>query len=207
MRISLILLATTLCVSLPGCDFAEARQSTPAAAALQSDSAGFVDTLHAARVSLERFRAELVPPPNMRLSGAARDRDELVRRFVEAARAADTAALRAMHMDRSEFAWIYFPGSLYASAPYELPPDYVWFHTLAESNKGAARAIQAMSGTVAYDGYRCAAHPERYGDAALWVGCTVKWRDVAGLEWDVRLFGSILEYAGEYKFVSFANRL
>lgn len=193
----------TCCIAVAACHRAEADDLPH-----QTGRAGVVDTMHPPLVLLERFRDGLAPPPGMQLTGGEADRDVLVRRFVEAAGRADTLALRAMHMDRSEFAWIYFPGSPYASAPYELPPDYVWFHTMAESNTGAERVMRLLSGKrIAYRGYRCAGEPQHYGEARLWIGCTVLWRDEGGEEWDFRLFGSILEHEGQYKFVSFANKL
>lgn len=167
-----------------------------------------VDTIHEMYELISRFRDGIEPPPNMRLNGAAESRGELIDRFLAAVVRADTTALQAMRLDSAEFAWIYFPVSPYAQPPYELPPDYVWFHTVAESNKGSQRVLRLLSGkSINYKGYRCAEEPQRYGDARLWVSCQIRWRDEGRNEWELGLFGSIIEHRGLFKFVSYGNKL
>lgn len=195
-----------------GCGDAEARDDARRDAERQlllATPGYIVDTVHAMDELLRRFREPLSPPAEMRLAPVASSRDALVRNYMNAMRQADTAALEALLIDRAEFAWIYFPGSPYAAEPYELPPEHVWFHTEAETGKGLARAMRAMAGrSVTFHGYTCDDEPERYGDASVWTGCRLQWRDEdAQREWDFRMFGSIIEHHGRFKFVSYANKL
>lgn len=211
-RIVVINLLAVVAVAIASCGDAEARQAESQRRAeiqrLRATPGYVVDTIHEMDELIARFRVGLAPPPGMRLKGAAESREELIDRFLAAVQSADTVPLQAMRLDSAEFAWIYFPASPYAQPPYELPPAYVWFHTAAESSKGAQRAARLLSGkAIRYEGYQCADEPEHYGDARLWVSCQLRWRDENGKGWDYRLFGSIIEHDGLFKFVSYANKL
>jgi hypothetical protein len=57
-----------------------------------------------------------------------------------------------------------------------------------------------------YAGHTCKPQPERQGDNRLWVDCTVRvaenGRDTTTQRW----FGTIVERAGAFKLLSFANQ-
>jgi hypothetical protein len=203
-------------ILLSACGAAEARQDdTSSGAAREAERArlratpGYVvDTIHPMDTLLARFRQGLTPPPDMELQNGSSSRDQLVQRFLRAMQDGDTLSLEKMQIDSAEFAWIYFPGSPYSAAPYELPPDYVWFHTRAESGKGLQRARRAMQGKrITFHGYSCNEEAERYGEALIWTGCQLRWTDADGKAWDFRMFGSIMEHRGQFKLVSYANKL
>jgi hypothetical protein len=73
------------------------------------------------------------------------------------------------------------------------------------SEKGIGRALRRFGGErLVLRGYWCDAGPERQGPNLIWTGCVVRL-DAApdGL----RLFGAIIERAGRFKFLSYANAL
>lgn len=166
-----------------------------------------VDSMLPMDEMLGRFRSDLGAPTVHLGTGAADSREALVRGFVEALTGQDSAALGAMHIDRAEFAWLWFPASKFATAPYELPPDYLWFQMTAESNKGISRALRLFDGGGRYAAHDCASAPVEQGGNRLWERCEVRWVAGDGTEERFRLFGSIIEREGRFKFVSYANPL
>jgi hypothetical protein len=202
-RVLTVLLLSTL---IAACDVGPGDAGAAPVDSLALRPGYVIDSILPMDEMLRRFRADLGPMPTA-LEGAAPTRDSLVRRFVRALTDQDTAALARMHLSRAEFAWIYFPSSEFASPPYELPPEILWLQMTAESNKGISRALRAFERGAAYLGHECATTPELRGQSRLWTGCIVRWRDAAGANEEFRLFGSILEHADGFKFVSYGNRL
>jgi hypothetical protein len=198
------ILAATALVALSACIGADAAQSEDEI--LRQTPGYVVDTVHSPAEEIRRFQTGLAPVTT--LSGGASDRDSLVRRYMDAMDAGDSLALRAMHLDRSEFGYIYFPDTKFATELYALPPGVVWFQITAGSNKGLTRASKALKGRGArYEGHSCNDTPEEYAGYRLWTECVVRMR-VPGREVvSDRLFGSIIERQGQFKFVSYANGL
>ena len=163
-----------------------------------------IDSVFPMDEMLRRFRANLGPAPST-LEDAPASRDELVRELVRALAQRDSAALGRLHLSRGEFAWMYFPTSRFASPPYELPPEVLWMQMTAESNKSIARTLRGFPKDATYLGHACDATPGIEGANRLWTGCLVRWRRRDGGEGAARLFGTILERDGRYKFVSYAN--
>jgi hypothetical protein len=113
----------------------------------------------------------------------------------------DTADLRAMVMSRAEFAYLYYPHTQYTRRPYELPPELLWFQIGQNSEKGIVRVLRRLGGQpLGVRSTKCEDEPEKVGPTRLWNRCLVRR---AGAE--ERLFGSIMELDGRYKFVSYAN--
>ena len=141
------------------------------------------------------------------LSGAARSRGALVRRFVRALEARDTLALRRLVLTRGEFAYLCYPANPQGLPPYELSPDLMWFLLVEGSNRGLAHALEERGGRpLGFVGHSCEAEPSRQGDNTVWGPCLVR-RQEAGDTVAERLFGLIVERRGRYKFVSYANNL
>lgn len=162
-----------------------------------------VDSILPMEVQLARFRHGL--PVATALNNGARSADDLVRQFLTAVVKADTAVLAGLTLSRSEYAWLYFPTSLYAAAPYELPPDVAWTLSRAASEKGAGRVIRRLSGArLHFHGYRCGQEASE-GPNRFWRQCTVDFEHPAEGRVSRRLFGSIMERDGRYKFLSYAN--
>ena len=203
------LLSLMLPLAAMGCNNGDqsAGGGTAHAASVPPAAGGVVDSALPAGEALRRFRADLREHPTV-LTEAARSRDGLVQRFVRALEARDTAALRGMVLSRAEFAYLYYPSSRFSTEPYQLPPQTLWSLLQGNSEKGAQRALERRAGhPLRYVGYRCEPEPERQGENRFWNECTI--RRVAAPRDTVseRLFGSIMERGGRYKFVSYANRL
>ena len=193
-------------LAMSGCDLAPRRADAMAVDSLTRRPGYIVDSIFTMDEMLRRFRADLGDAPSS-LEEGTESRDALVRALVRALAARDTAALDRLRIDRAEFAWIYFPASPFAAAPYELPPEVLWMQLAAESSKGAARAMRAIDPGAAYVRHSCGEGPEARGRNLLWDDCIVHWRSPDGTEEHHGLFGTILEHDGRFKFVSYANGL
>jgi len=170
------------------------------AAALQ----GPVDTLRAPAEALEEFRRGL--PPVDTLSGGASSRDGLLAGFAAAVQGSDTAAIRALVVDRAEYAYLYFPSLQRMNPGLNMQPEVMWLLHGQESLKGITRVMRRLGGGQArLGGYACEEAPQVEGELRYWHRCTVEVsapdEDTATLQ----LFGSIVEHRGRYKIVSYAN--
>jgi hypothetical protein len=164
-----------------------------------------VDSILPMAEQLRRFRADLGPAPAA-LAGGAASREALVRAYARAVEARDTVALRRMVLSRAEFAFLYFPESPLARRPYEVPPALLWFQITEGSNKGVVRALRRLGGRpLGYAGHACEGPPKPEGPNRLWERCRVRVVRAPGDTAALRLFGSVLERGGRYKFVGYAN--
>ena len=74
--------------------------------------------------------------------------------------------------------------------------------------KELRRALDRLGGqSLGYVDYRCQREPERQGENALWTDCTIRRTVAPRGTVSERLFGTIIERGGRYKFVSYANEL
>ncbi len=195
-RLSRILVLAAAAVLPAGCGLPEQRAS----------AATTVDSVLPREEALRRFRAGL--PAVESLSGGAPSREALVRAFVRALERADTVTLRALVMDRAEFAWLYYPTNPMSLPPYDLPPALMWFQLEGRSRQGIATALEDRGGRpLGYRGYRCEGATSVQGENRVWGPCLVRREQGPGDVIEERLFGPILERGGRYKFVSYANRL
>jgi hypothetical protein len=193
----LLLLATVMVVAA-GCGNREVR-------AAERVRATVVDSAIPIEVALERFRHGLARPAG--LTGGSTSREELVRRFVAALEASDTAALRGMILRKDEFAWFYYPSSHLSRPPYELPPALLWFQMQGQTEKGASLLLSDRAGAaLGYLGHDCAS--ERLeGENQIYGHCVLRRVTAAGDTLAERLFGLVVERGGTFKFVSYANKL
>jgi hypothetical protein len=140
---------------------------------------------------------------------APRTREELIERFAMALRDGSVAALRQLTLSEAEFAYLYFPTSRFARPPYAQPPEVNWLLLEQNGLKGETRLLRHYGGTaIDVAGHSCEADPAVEGRNIVWSRCRVALRQEDGtvLE-DVRLFGSIVERDGRFRFVSLANKL
>lgn len=164
-----------------------------------------MDSILPIEEELRRFRDELGPTPN-RLSGGAASRDALVGRFVEALAASDTAAFADMLMTRDEFGWLYYPHTRYTSRPYEMAPALLWFQIENGTSRGIGRLLDRLGGTsLVVPDYRCAPEPLLEERNRTWEDCVLRIDPPEGEPSEMRLFGSILERDGVFKFISYTN--
>jgi hypothetical protein len=165
-----------------------------------------VDSAVPREEALRRFRDDL--PEVARLTGGTSSREQLVRAFVGAVAARDTAALRTMLLSRAEFAWLYYPTAREANPPYNLPPNLMWFTTQGRSEGGIRAALEQLGDRpIRYLSHACAPKARVEGENSLWGFCLVRYRAEGGDTLQRQLFGLIIERDGVYKFVSYANQL
>lgn len=176
----------------------EARMAMASEAPVQVDSVFPMD------VMIERFQAVAGPAPAV-LGNAAPSREALVARLIQAVEDDDAAALRALRLDAAEYGYLYFPTSHLAREPYRQPPELGWMLTEQNGLKGETRLLRKYGGQqLGYTGHQCAAEPVTEGANVLWQDCVVR---VPGEDEPVRLFGTILERDGRFKFISLSNDL
>lgn len=188
-------------LAIGGCSPSEAREAVGA----ESAAAGTIDSILPVEEALRRFQADL--PPVTELSGGAESREALVRRFLHAVEVRDTAALRSLVLARAEFGWLYYPGSAFAREPYYQMPQLNWFLNVEDSQKGITRVVTRYGGTdLRSADYHCP-NPERVDrQFTFWDRCIVAFEH-EGVAKRMRLFGSIVELNGHFKFYSYANDL
>lgn len=175
----------------------------PSAGAAPPPPPVVVDSALTPEEHLRRFRDGLVPVDS--LAGGEASREALVHRWVEAVEAADTAAVVAMHMTRAEFAYLYFPESPYAVGPTATPPDFLWMQFRLNSEKGIGRTFARLAGApLGYRALICPEPPKPHGRSVLHERCLVR-RETDGGTIEQRLFGTVVERGGRFKFVSYAN--
>ena len=196
MRLASLAVILAAVSSGAGCGEGEARAESGRAV---------VDSAMPVEVMLERFRRDLPRPA--RLSGGLASREELVRGFIAALEASDTAALRRMLLQKDEFAWLYYPTTVLSRKPYELPPELLWFQLQGQSEKGASLLLSDRAGApLGYLGHECGLQRNE-GENTIYGHCVVRRVTEAGDTAGDRLFGLIVERGGIYKFVSYANKL
>ena len=196
---ALITLGTAVAV-LGACRDSEARSTSGTASALPT----VIDSAMSIEDALARFREGL--PPVAGLGGGRADRDSLIVRFVRAVERTDTATIRTLVVDRAEFAYLYYPGSAYSRPPTLQVAGLAWFLHLAESQKGITRAFDRFGGRpMGYLRHACEPTPRQDGRFRAWDRCLLTLREEDGTVATRRLFGSIVELDGRFKFLSYGN--
>lgn len=175
-----------------------------------------VDSILPVEEELRRFRVALRErgAPNgsgtkasvTALTSGSNSREALVRRFIKALVKNDSSDLRAMRLTAREFADLVYPESPYTRPPYRQSPALVWNQIQNPSASGLTRLLRRLGGQpLAYVDHSCDRKPERQGDNRIWTGCTVGLMDTSSDTIRHRLFGSIIERDGRFKFVSYSN--
>jgi hypothetical protein len=200
------LLSIVIAVSACGADSSaqtHAESNAPAASA----AVAAADSANAHNRRVEAFRATV--PPEQRTdrldTAAPASREGLVRALVRAVETQDTALIRRLVINRGEFIALYYPSSLYAQKPYLQDPAFVWFQFQENSIKGITRLVTRYGGReLGYRGHDCREEPLMQGANRLWQHCVLDWAQQPN---HLRVFGSMIERDGRFKFVSYANDL
>lgn len=164
---------------------------------------------------LRRFRLAVVDERSGRndvaevattLAGGTLSRETLVRKFITALETNDSSTLREMLLTASEFADLVYPESPYTHPPYRQSPALVWNQIRNPSSSGLTRLLRRIGGTqLKYVSHSCAQKPERQGANVIWADCAVRLVDQDRNTTRQRLFGSVIERDGRFKFVSYSN--
>jgi hypothetical protein len=185
-------------VVVGGCSAPDGRDDSTA-----SGRAAYVDSAMTIEEGVRRFRDGL--PRVTGLTGGAAHRDTLIRRFVEAVERGDTASIRSMSITRAEFAYLYYPASPHSRPPMQQVPGLAWFLMVQDSQKGITRVFDRYAHRqLGFVGHSCEAAPRDDGGFRFWDACMVQLRHAEQTA-ERRLFGSIIEHEGHYKFLSYAN--
>ncbi|MEP6729253.1 MAG: hypothetical protein ABJE10_01380 [bacterium] len=166
-----------------------------------------IDSILPIEEELRRFRAALPGDSATTFKGASPSRDALVRRFVHALVANDTADLQSMAVHGREFADLYYPESPYTHAPYRQSPALAWSLIQNPSTSGLTRLVRRLGGKpMTYVGHKCDPKVLHEGHNTRYAGCLLTIADAGGVTVTKRYFGSIIERDGKYKFMSYTNQ-
>lgn len=164
-----------------------------------------VDSILPVAEQVRRFAAQLREAPVTELQGASPSRDALVKRFVQAVVAADSADLLAMALSAREFIDLVYPESPATHPPYQQDPALVWRTIQNPSVSGFKRLVRRAGGIqMTLAGYSCAP-AARQGENRLWANCQLRLVGAKGDTTTHRFFGTILERHGRFKIISFKN--
>lgn len=181
-----------------GCDRVRESQDVGAARV--------VDSFVARPEALRKFRQNLAPAEQLETPYSTRD--SLVAGFVQALSVRDTAALVAMTVSESEFAYLYYPTTPQGLPPYDLEPGLMWQLLQQRSERGIRRALDLYGGRgLRFVSYDCGTGASREGENTVVGPCSLRLRDGSGKRVSVQLLSQILERGGRYKVLSYANKL
>jgi hypothetical protein len=165
-----------------------------------------VDSILPVEEELRRFRAVVGGVPASELKGGATSREALVSKFLKSLESNDTAALRSMLLTPREFADLVYPESPHTHPPYRQPPGLVWSMIQNAGSSGFTRLLRRLGGVaLRHEGTRCEGPLERQGENTIMSRCNMRIAEPGGSIRSRRLFGSIIERHGRFKFVSYAN--
>ena len=165
-----------------------------------------VDSILPVDEELRRFRAAIGGDSVSTLEDGAQSRDALVKMFIRALSTSDSVTLRKMLLNAREFAWLVYPESPYTHPPYTQAPALVWNQIENPAASGLSRLISRLGGkALQYQDYECAPRPDHQGKNAIWTKCTLRLGEPGESIRRRRLFGSIIERDGRFKFVSYVN--
>lgn len=174
------------------------------AAEWNAASPSVVDSVRPIEEELARFRHEVGGGEVRELDSDVRSRDELIAAFTRALEQRDPAALQRLLLTPAEFAWLYYPHTVYTHPPYRQAPGMVWLLTSQNTHKGMSRLLERYGGRrLEGTGYRCG-RTEPQDLNVLHLDCGVL---LPGDTTPRALFGSVIERNGRFKFVSYANGL
>lgn len=217
LQLSLLAVAfATSCVSgdraTPVADTTAARQADSAARARQDSinraSPGYiVDSILPVEEEVRRFRAAIGGAALSQFVDASTSRDTLVARLAAAIAEHDDQALQRTRVTAREFIDLIYPESPYTKAPFRQAPGLVWTLIEEPSNSGRRRLLANLGGKpLAITRVSCRKSPEAQGRNRLWNGCTVRYVSGSDAARDGRLFGTIVERDGRFKFMSLSNQ-
>jgi hypothetical protein len=194
-----------LAAALAACTTPDRAATAERATAQSAEPGHIVDSILPIEEHLRRFRAGLEPVDSLQ-RGASSER-ALVQAFLAAAAARDSVGLRNLLLSRGEYAWLYYPAHAYSRPPYELDPGSFWTLIRGNSGKGFTRVLRQYGGRrLDYVTHACKPSDAVQAPAREWNQCEVGL-SVDGATTVKRMFGSIVEIGGRYKFVSYANDL
>lgn len=200
-----MLLSLTLAATIAACvsDAPAADTGMPDAGVAR----GTVDSALPIETLLHRFRATTIDTPSV-LMGGAESPEALTRALLAALEAGDTIGVRDLAISRAEFAWLYYPHAKWTRPPYEMGPGLVWLQISASNDKGYVRLMRRYGGSrLRFESVACPDSGVREGPNVVISGCRVRFAAADSASREMRLYGSLLNRDGRYRFVSYSNDL
>lgn len=165
-----------------------------------------VDSILPLEEEMRRFRESVGGARATILRGGSTSEAELVDQFARALSAGDSTALRRLAVSPREFIDLVYPQSPYTKPPYRQPPGLLWSQIQRPSGSGLRRLLERHGGQPFHiESLSCPDRGEWQGANLLHANCRVRFVSGKSAPRDGRLFGTILERGGEFKFVSYAN--
>ena len=145
----------------------------------------------------------LKPRGRRSLLNAASSPEALARNFLTALNRNDKAAIQALRITKKEFCEYVWP-ELPSSRLPNVTCDWAWEQATLNSLSGLSEVLPAH-GKKRYEAVsiRFAKGTDRYQTYKVHKEPWLTIRDGAGKQQELRLFGSLLEMDGQYKFFSF----
>lgn len=169
---------------------------------------GVVDSIFPVEEEVRRFKAQLPGTAPTALAGGAASREDLARRLIRAIETRDSMVIRSLVLTPWEFIELYYPHTKYTKPPYKQSPQLLWFFIQQNSEKGIGRALDRFGGRPAgYQRVECLRPAVLEERNRLHEACVVRWSTAQGKPDPFKLFGTILERDGRFKFISYANDL
>lgn len=141
------------------------------------------------------------------LSNSFKLQQELFDNLLEALEKKDTAALVGMMISEREFKewlWCEFP----ASRPEtNISSEFAWENHAYNSSKGLRLALRDFVGKkLYYVSHRFEEGEDKYQSFIIHTKTRVIVADTTGKEWEMKVFGSVVEMNGRYKLLSYRDR-
>jgi hypothetical protein len=141
------------------------------------------------------------------LSNSFKLQQELFDNLLEALEKKDTAALVGMMISEKEFKewlWWEFP----ASRPEtNISSQFAWDNHAINSSKGLRLALRDFGGNkLVYVSHRFEEAEDKYQTFVIHTKTRVMVADTTGKEWEMKVFGSVVEMNGRYKLLSYRDR-
>jgi len=126
---------------------------------------------------------------------------------LQAAEAGDALALNSLRVTEREYKELFFPEFPEAGPGHNIPCDFHWYHLNVRSLKGVQDVIDEHAGrkyelldVIATQGVESFKTFKAHKKVELKVRLSAD-----GAEVQIRLFGSVMERAGEFKILSFPS--
>jgi hypothetical protein len=154
-------------------------------------------------VAVKQAASRTDEAPQTRFSGLQPSLDVLGRRFLSALESSDEASLRAIAITKYEFERNVWP-KLPASEPgSNLSSEWVWNQYALKNESSLSRLLRRFGGKqYEFAGFEFRGETRDYGEFLLHTEAVLRVAE-NGEEKRVRLIGSVIEEAGQFKIYGF----
>lgn len=165
-----------------------------------------VDRLHALGIVLVASLLAVVCGSNPPLARSYGSASELARAVLDAVERRDAATLQGLAVTEQEFRDHVWPELPAARPERNLPFSYVWSDLRQKSGNALAGTLSAYGGRH-YDlvAARFTGETTQYRTYVVHRKSELTVKDAAGAEWQLRLYGSVIEKNGRLKVFSYVG--